>query len=87
MKRAFFILAVSVTAIPALGQCQCAFTTPTTKSRHDQYSRSSKTDADKSKKDMDAQMAEFDKKKYQSTVKNSKATAYQKRKTTAQRFD
>lgn len=87
MKKAVFISLVCFTAIPAFAQCQCAFTTPTTKSRHDQYSHSSKSDIDKSKKDMDEQMAEFDKKKYQSTVKNSKATAAQKRRTTAQRFD
>lgn len=36
---------------------------------------------------MDEQMAEFDKKKYQSTVKNTKATAAQKQRKTAQRFD
>jgi len=86
MKRIVSIAVIFLAGIPLYAQCQCAFTTKTQKTRHDQYSHSSKSDIDKSKKDMDAQMAEFDKKKYQGTVKNSKATAAQKR-TTAERFD
>jgi len=87
MKKIILIVAVSFGGTHLFAQGKCAFTTPNAKVRHDQYSKSSKADIDKSKKDMDEQMAEFDKKKYQSTVKNTKATATQKQRKTAQRFD
>lgn len=81
MNKRILIFILCCVFLPILAQCQCAFKAENVKFRHDQYSQSSKDNIDKSKKAMDKQSDEFDKKKYQAVVRNGKANT-QKRKTT-----
>jgi hypothetical protein len=78
MSKLFFISVVILFYIPVLGHSQCAFTTKNKNVRKDQYSQSSKSSIDKSKKEMADQQDEFDQKKYQADVKGK---AVPKRKT------
>lgn len=61
--------------VPAFAQKKCPFETHSAKSRHDQYSKSSKKNIEKSKEEMEAQANDFDKKKYQAEVKGKKGVA------------
>ena len=70
MKRFLFTALIAICSVPAFSQC--AFQSQGGKPhKPDQYSKSSKANQDKSRKEMAIQGNEFDKKKYQAEVKNN----------------
>jgi hypothetical protein len=72
MKAILSIITILLAALPAFSQTvtPCGFNDPNAKTpRKDQYAMSSKGAIDKSKKAMADQSDQFDKKKYQATVK------------------
>ena len=80
MRGIIFITTLSLACIYNYVHGQCAFKVPGLQPRHDQYSMSSTAAAKKSQSEMAKQQDEFDKPKYQATVKINKSAA-KKRKT------
>jgi hypothetical protein len=80
MRGIVFVSVVALALMSGHVHCQCAFKAPGLQPRHDQYSMSTDAVAKKSQKEMAKQQDEFDKPKYQATVKINKNAA-KKRKT------
>jgi hypothetical protein len=76
MKKIVYIAVV--TLMPVMVYAQCTFKVKDKNARHDQYDQTSQSNIDKSKKQMAETQDEFDKKKYQADLKNSKPTPKRK---------
>lgn len=85
MRKLIIIITTLFIGGPLFAQRACTFKTPDNHPRHDQYSKSSKKNIEKSKEEMDEQAKEFDKKKYQAEVKGKNIKGKKGKATTKQK--
>ena len=85
MRGIVYVIVITLALMPGYVYSQCSFKALDLQPRHDQYSMSADAVAKKSQKEQAKQQDEFDKPKYQATIKINKNAA-KKRKTTLPRY-